>query len=35
MCQAAPARVQVSHNVAYDNLGHTFFIEDAVESGNR
>lgn len=25
---------EVSHNVAYDNMGHTFFIEDSIETNN-
>jgi hypothetical protein len=26
--------LEVTHNVAYDNMGHTFFMEDAVETMN-
>ena len=26
--------LQVTHNVAYDNMGHTFFIEDSIETNN-
>jgi hypothetical protein len=29
-----PLLKQVSHNVAYDNMGHTFFIEDSIETHN-
>jgi hypothetical protein len=27
-------RVNVSHNVAYHTAGHTYFLEDGIESGN-
>jgi hypothetical protein len=27
--------LRVEHNVAYDSLGHTFFIEDGIETKNR